>query len=79
MIELELGLKGGVAQKLRFGELVARGDDGLLYAVNAPDKARLEKGTELFKKMPPPQQQGFEQLPPEIRAQLEQQLRQQQR
>lgn len=82
-IEVELGLKGGVTQKLRLGELVARGDDGLLYAVNATDKAWLEKGTELFKKMAPPQQQGFEQLPPEIRAQLEQQLelqlRQQQR
>lgn len=78
-LELELGLQGGATRKLRVGELLAKGEDGLLYVINAADKSWLEQGTQLFKKVPPPQAQGFEQLPPEIRAQLEQQLRKQQR
>lgn len=79
-VQLELTLAGGVTHKLQLGELFAKPDDGLLYAIAAPDKTWLETGPELFKRQPPPPtggMQGLDQLPPEIRAQLEAQLRQQ--
>lgn len=82
---LELDLEGGGKQALRFGgelpskELYVKGSaDGLVYAIGAPEKASLERGLELFKKHPPPdpsQVRGLEQLPPELRQQLEAQLR----
>lgn len=80
--QLELTLSGGAVQRAQVGDALAKGDDGLLYAVNAADKSWLETGPELFKRPPPPPQgggmQGLDQLPPEIRAQIEAQLRQQQ-
>lgn len=81
-IQLELTLKGGATQHLRLSATHAKGDDGLLYAVNAGDKTWLETGEALFKRPPPPPSggfQGLDQLPPELRQQLEAQLRQQQR
>jgi len=81
---LELSLTGGKQQVLRFGaasgsEFFAKGDDPLLYAVGANDKSFFESGLQMFKRPPPAPQgmQGLDQLPPEIRAQLEAQLRQQ--
>ncbi|MDP2270125.1 MAG: DUF4340 domain-containing protein [Archangium sp.] len=76
-VELELVTKGGVKQRLLMGELTAKGDDGLLYAVTAQDKSWLESGPELFKRPPPSPSgvQGLDQLPPELRKQLEEQLR----
>ncbi|MCE9672143.1 DUF4340 domain-containing protein [Myxococcus stipitatus] len=61
--------------------LYARGSvDGHTYAVAEGVKARLEQGLDLFKRRPPPNfagggLQGLESLPPEIRRQLEEQLR----
>jgi hypothetical protein len=56
--------------------------DSLGYAVPEGLRARLAQGVELFKKQPPPpdmggpgQMRGLESLPPEIRKQLEAQLR----
>ena len=55
--------------------------DTLTYAVGDGVKARLAQGLELFKRRPPPsfagggQLQGLESLPPEVRRQLEAQLR----
>lgn len=84
---VELGLEGGGKQQLKFGsetpnkELYVKGSaDNLLYAIAAGEKASLEQGLELFKKRPPPdmsQIKGLEQLPPDVRRQLEAQLRQQ--
>jgi hypothetical protein len=54
--------------------------DGLLYALPLQERTRWASGPELFKRPPAPtaqQMRGLEQLPPEIRAQLEAQLRQQ--
>jgi hypothetical protein len=85
---VELGLEGGGKQQLKFGsetptkELYVKGSaDNLLYAIGANEKASLEQGLELFKKRPPPdmnQIRGLEQLPPDVRRQLEAQMRQQQ-
>lgn len=76
---LELTTKQGakhqlvVGAKLESGEVPVRGQDA--FTVLAPGNvlSTLEKGLELFKRPPPPQ--GLEQLPPELRAQLEAQLR----
>jgi hypothetical protein len=79
--QLEVSLNGGGVQRVQVGDLVAKGEDGLLFALTPQDKSWLETGAELFKRPPPPPQgggiQGLDQLPPEIRAQLEAQLRQQ--
>lgn len=63
-------------------ELYARSTlDALTYAVGDSVRARLAQGLELFKRRPGPgfaqggQLQGFESLPPEVRRQLETQLR----
>jgi hypothetical protein len=84
---VELTLAGASPLTLRFGSetsapgtLYARGDDGLTYAVSASEKTTLEGGLQLFKRPPPRPNfggaQGLDQLPPEIRAQIEAQLRQ---
>lgn len=86
---VELAVEGGPAQRLRFGgelgggEVFVKGSaDGLLYVTSTGEKASFDAAHELFKKPPPaPDWQnarGLEQLPPEIRKQLEAQLRQQQ-
>lgn len=64
-------------------ETFARASDGRVYVTSAVEKTQLEKGVENFKRLPPPPQnmgqvQGLDQLPPEIRAQIEAQLRAQQ-
>jgi len=64
-------------------ELYARSTiDALTYAVPERVRTRLEQGLNLFKRPPPPpsfagagQPQGFGSLPPEVRRQLEAQLR----
>jgi len=64
-------------------ELYARSSgDALTYAVSDAVRSRLAQGLELFKRRPPPSfagaaqpLQGLESLPPEIRRQLEAQLR----
>jgi hypothetical protein len=63
-------------------ELYARGAiDAFTYAVGEGVRARLAQGLELFKRRPQPgfagagQMQGLESLPPDVRRQLEAQLR----
>jgi hypothetical protein len=64
-------------------ELYARSTiDAFTYAVPEHVRSRLAQGLELFKRPPPPpsfaganQLKGFESLPPEIRRQLEAQMR----
>jgi hypothetical protein len=63
-------------------EMYARSTlDALTYAVGEGVRARLAQGLELFKRRPQPsfagagQMQGLESLPPEVRRQLEAQLR----
>ncbi len=84
----ELTFEGGKKQQLKLGgetankELYAKGSaDGLVYAVGMNEKATFEQGLELFKKRAPPdmsKMKGLDQLPPDVRRQLEAQLRQQQ-
>lgn len=56
--------------------------DALTYSVPLPQRARWETGLELFKKPPPApdfgqgQMRGIENLPPDIRRQIEEQMRQ---
>lgn len=83
--KLELALDGGGRQAVTFGaetpakERYVKGSaDGLLYAIGAGELQQLEQGLELFRRRPPPdlgQVRGLEQLPPELRRQLEAQLR----
>jgi hypothetical protein len=85
---VELALEGGGKQQLKFGaempskELYVKGSaDNLLYAIGAHEKTSLEQGLDMFKKRPPPdmsKMRGLEQLPPDVRRQLEAQMRQQQ-
>jgi Domain of unknown function (DUF4340) len=91
-VTVAVELKGGAIKHVAFGsatstasEVYAKADDGMLYAAPASDKAQFERGLELFKRPPPPPSfngmqgiQGLEQLPPEVRKQLEAQLRAQQ-
>jgi hypothetical protein len=78
---LELVTKTGakhqlvVGAKLESGEVPVRGQDPFTVLAPVNVLTSLERGLELFKRPPPPQ--GLEQLPPELRAQLEAQLRQQ--
>lgn len=80
-VRLRLGAEAGEVEGVK--QVYAKGAvDGLLYALPAQEKTRWASGPELFKRPPAPtaqQMRGLEQLPPEIRAQLEAQLRQQQR
>jgi hypothetical protein len=57
--------------------------DGALYAMAESEKTRFDVGVDLFKKPPPPPNfgnpgamRGLEQLPPDVRRQIEAQLRQ---
>jgi hypothetical protein len=85
---VELSLEGGGKQQLKFGAeapdkaLYVKGSaDNLLYAIGAHEKASFDQGLDMFKKRPPPdmsQIRGLDQLPPDVRKQLEAQLRQQQ-
>lgn len=88
---VEVTVEGEPAQLLRLGkeapgaanggkELYARSTlDALTYAVAEDVRTRLAQGLELFKRRPPPPDmagnQGLESLPPEIRRQIEAQLR----
>jgi hypothetical protein len=83
--QLELKLKGGDVRRISIGaklgdrpEHLARGQDPFPVVVAASVLSTLERGLELFKKQPAPQPMGLDQLPPELRAQLEAQLRKQQ-
>jgi len=56
--------------------------DGAVYAVGEYQRKRMESGVDLFKKPPPPPNmgqgggmQGLENLPPDVRKKLEEQLR----
>ncbi|MBL8924530.1 MAG: DUF4340 domain-containing protein [Myxococcaceae bacterium] len=81
----------GKPVKLVFGadtgsnsEVFVKGNaDELVYAIAGAEKQAWSDGPKLFNKPPPPpdfgQMQGLEQLPPEIRRQLLEQLRNQQR
>ncbi len=90
---LELTLEGGKTQRLVFGNEVADGAagkqvyakgsaDDLVYVVSAAEKSNFDAGPAMFKA--PPQMpanlgmQGLDSLPPDIRAKIEAQLRQQQ-
>jgi hypothetical protein len=86
---VEVSLEGAPVQTLRLGkeapgaanggkELYARSTlDALTYAVDESVRTRLSQGLELFKHRPQPgfAGGGFEPLPPELRRQLEAQLR----
>lgn len=85
-VSVSLELEGAPAKRLRLGAVggavYGAGDDGLVYEVAQARKNQLEQGVEILRRLPPPPQfggNGLEQLPPEIRAQLEAQLRAQQR
>jgi Domain of unknown function (DUF4340) len=84
---VELALKGGAKVTLAFGaeagaatEVYAKGSDALVWVVPSAQRGWLEGGVELFKKPPPPPPgrgiSGLDQLPPDVRAKLEAQLRQ---
>lgn len=90
---LELTLEGGKTQRLIFGNEVTEGTmgkqvyakgsaDDLVYVVNAAEKSSFDAGPALFKAPPPMPahsgMQGLDSLPPDIRAKIEAQLRQQQ-
>ncbi len=82
---VELGLKGGSTVGLRFGsttgsnELYAKGSDEHVLVVAAAQKTRFDQGLDLFKRPPAPPpgggMRGLDQLPPDVRAKLEAQLR----
>ncbi len=76
---VELSVAGRAPVSLRFGsaeggELYARGFDDQVVLVPATARARFEAGLDLFKKAPAPQAMGLDQLPPDVRRQLEAQL-----
>jgi hypothetical protein len=85
---VELALEGGAKQTLVFGaetptkELYVKGSvDKLTYSIGSGERQTFTQGVELFKKRPPPPSnmnniQGLDQLPPEVRRQLEAQMRQ---
>ncbi|HEX9508681.1 MAG TPA: DUF4340 domain-containing protein [Myxococcales bacterium] len=58
--------------------------DALTYAISDGQRSRFDSGVEMFKKLPPPPpnmagggMRGLESLPPDVRAKIEAQLRQQ--
>lgn len=88
-VSVALELEGGAASTMRLGgelgpteRCATTSVDALTYAVADSERKWLERGLELFKRAPPPPSfpqggiQGLEQLPPDIRAKLEAQLRQ---
>ncbi|HZA13023.1 MAG TPA: DUF4340 domain-containing protein [Myxococcaceae bacterium] len=89
-ITVDVKLEGGGSQKIELGsevtgpnnskQALAKGSvDALVYAVDPWVRQRLERGLDLFRKPPPAPpmggMKGLEQLPPEIRQQIEAQLR----
>jgi hypothetical protein len=90
---VDLTLEGGAHQWVKFGK-EAKGDkgkevyvkgsaDALTYAIFEGARSRFDSGVEMFKKLPPPPpnaggMRGLENLPPDVRAKIEAQLRQQQ-
>lgn len=83
----------GAPKTLRFGNEVTDGAvgkqlyvkgsaDELMYVMSASEKSSYQSGVTLFKAPPPPppssNMQGLDSLPPDIRAKIEAQLRQQQ-
>lgn len=83
----------GAPKTLRFGgevpegavgkQLYVKGSaDELIYVISASEKSSYQSGVTLFNKPPPPppssNMQGLDSLPPDIRAKIEAQLRQQQ-
>ncbi|MBL8949479.1 MAG: DUF4340 domain-containing protein [Myxococcaceae bacterium] len=86
---VEVQLEGGAKQAMRFGGDTPAKDrhyvkgtaDNRLYVIGTAQRASYEGGLDMFKKRPPPdmsQMRGLEQLPPEVRRQLEAQLKMQQ-
>ncbi len=87
---VEVFLEGGGSKLLKFGadaggqSVYVQGTvDPLVYKIDKGNRAQFETALELFKKPPPRPQnmgnmRGLENLPPEIRQQLEAQLRAQQ-
>jgi hypothetical protein len=83
--KLELSLEDGTTARLLVGskletgaEVYARGVDPFVLVAPSGLLSNLERGAELFQRPPAPPpgaMQGLEQLPPEVRAQLEAQLR----
>jgi hypothetical protein len=58
--------------------------DTFTYAISDSQRSRFDSGVEMFKKLPPPPpnmagggMRGLESLPPDVRAKIEAQLRQQ--
>ncbi len=86
--KVELTLTGGKKVLLRVGaktgeDVYVVGSDPLVFTLPSAQLTWLEGGVELFKQPSLPPQglngtQGLDQLPPEVRAQLEAQLRQRQ-
>jgi hypothetical protein len=80
---VEIAFDGAPVQKLEVGAGWAKGTaDARAYTLGATDLAKLEKPLDLFKRPPappagPPQQLRLEDLPPDIRAKIEAQLKQQ--
>jgi hypothetical protein len=83
---IELTLEGGARQVLKFGgdtpakdaHYVKGSADALTYTIGTAQRGSFEPGLDLFKKRPPPdmsQLRGLEQLPPDVRRQLEAQLK----
>jgi hypothetical protein len=91
---VDLAVEGGGHQTLKFGkeakgdkgkEVYVKGSvDALTYVISDGVRARFDSGIEMFKKLPPPPNmgaggmRGLESLPPDVRAKIEAQLRQQQ-
>ncbi len=90
---LEVVATGGKIQKLKFGGDAGANEtylsgalDELVYVAPTAERSTFAKGVELFAPPPPPpdfgqmgQMKGLEQLPPDVRMKLMEQLRQQQR
>jgi hypothetical protein len=80
-VTVDVTLEGNVTRSLVYdGQDKVKGFDGLVYVTTATERQVFEKGVEVFKRPPPPPpqrggMQGLDQLPPEIRAQIEAQLR----
>lgn len=87
---VELAVGGAPAGWLRLGKAVPGATEGLVYARSSVDgftyavpesvRGRLAQGVELFKRRAPPSfagggPQGLDSLPPELRRQIEAQLR----